>query len=54
MSRDLNQYNNQLKYAKKICEKRIKGFCNILSDTNDKNLIKDDKKFNIEREVRDN
>jgi hypothetical protein len=28
MSRDLNKYMNQLKYAKKLCDRRMKGFDN--------------------------
>jgi hypothetical protein len=69
MSRNLKQYNNQLKYAKRICkldknfsflvfltlnklgERRIKGFSSVLSDMNETELVKDEKKVYVEQEV---
>ena len=49
MSRDLKQYNNQLKYAKKLCERRIKGFNNVISDNDI--LINHEIKQYIEKKV---
>jgi hypothetical protein len=48
MSRDLEKYINQLKYAKKLCERRIKGFNNVISDND--NVLSEKRNF-VEREV---